>query len=1000
VQTSAAEREETLHLQNQYACDSTVILKLKVLCNSDTTRLNDTITVGESYTKHGFTLPVQMSAAEREETLHLQNQYACDSTVILKLKILCNSDTTRLNDTITVGESYTKHGFTLPVHMSAAEREETLHLQNKYTCDSTVILELKVLCNSDTTHLTDSIFVGASYSQHGFTLPEQTAAAEREEILHLPNQYACDSTVILTLHVFPVAQKSICESDLPFTFGGTTFAPGTASGTYIVDEGSISMTKLELTVIATPAPPTLTSVEVCFGEANTALQAIGVAGSTITWYNAATATMPIHSGEQYTPNDTEAGIYDYFATQTINGCESEKAQTEYRIHALPAAPQLTISDNTLCDYDAEPELSVSVADESTATIRWYGTQNKTAELPTFAGEFTITANRTINPSLLYFATQTVGGCESPVSIGAEYTIAAAVAPLTTTDAAMCANETQIPALRASSTTARWYTTEVAYPSKPSEEAIAMGNKYTPEGINSTTTYYVQNEDNGCISPMTPVTMVVERMPDFTLDGDKVFCDYNTATVTATNIEPAETASSQFVWRLIGEGTSLDKQLAGNTNSITLNSETVPAAGRYTLQAVYRYSYGTITCESEAHSIRIDMHNRPVVPIAASKTVCQGAELEALQAFGSPLIQWIFKSGAQELPDWVGESYDFNAFNYSEIAIGKYEFELYDVDAVSGCESYRTELTFEIAPAADPEIVGRTELCAGASLEEMYSIRVVPEESSKYYWSTSGSTYNYTKDALPGTSVRYVDWLSTGIDTVYVREVTGAGCEGFDTLVVHIASNPVAHYTWTLPGAATTIEFMDSSYQAPIVSAYDTTAVPIQLAYTMSWDFDLLQGANSQHEDWFAEYEDRMIPVVAENYTYGYVHPKLTVSNEYGCANTYSTGIFIDMNAGVYIPNAFSPSNAAESVRIFKPIAYNLEYCKLWIYDKWGNLLYYSDEVKDGMFAGEWNGTYDGELLPSDVYIWKMEAKFLNGTTWKGQKKAVGHSKFGNVTLIR
>ncbi|MDR2963579.1 MAG: gliding motility-associated C-terminal domain-containing protein, partial [Bacteroidales bacterium] len=104
--------------------------------------------------------------------------------------------------------------------------------------------------------------------------------------------------------------------------------------------------------------------------------------------------------------------------------------------------------------------------------------------------------------------------------------------------------------------------------------------------------------------------------------------------------------------------------------------------------------------------------------------------------------------------------------------------------------------------------------------------------------------------------------------------------------------------------------------------------------------------------------------------------------------------------GIYIPNAFSPHNASESVRIFKPIAFNLQQCKLWIYDKWGNLMYYSEEVQNGTFAGEWDGTYNGESLPADVYMWKLEAQFLDGSTWAGQKKTLGYTRFGNVTLIR
>jgi len=40
-------------------------------------------------------------------------------------------------------------------------------------------------------------------------------------------------------------------------------------------------------------------------------------------------------------------------------------------------------------------------------------------------------------------------------------------------------------------------------------------------------------------------------------------------------------------------------------------------------------------------------------------------------------------------------------------------------------------------------------------------------------------------------------------------------------------------------------------------------------------------------------------------------------------------------------------------------------------------------------------------MASDVYIWKMEATFLDGKSWEGFDNGNGKKKkFGSVTLIR
>lgn len=743
------------------------------------------------------------------------------------------------------------------------------------------------------------------------------------------------------------------------------------------------------------ATPTLVGGSVCFGEANIELTANSNTSALITWYNI--AGIKIGSGNNYTPTETQQGSYKYYATQTENGCESEKVEVEFIIQELPTAPIISIEKTAICEYESEPKISAVISNAT--SVKWYSAANKSNHLTQFDGITTITANRNINSTLNYFATQTINGCTSDFSNGVQYSITNAVAAPSTIDAAMCENESNIPALKSSSTHTRWYTTEVLLPNLPSETPLTIGSSYIPQEVTESTTFYVQNVINNCLSPMVPVTMHVVSAPIFSIESNIGFCDYDSTIIEATNIVPAPTSTSHFSWLLSNNDASFTKLLNSTSHSITLSNEIVPTHDNYNLQVQYTYSYANIICVSQAQNIALAMYKRPNPPIAVSKTVCQGVDLEPLQAFGSPLIQWIFKSGTQTLPDWVGETYDFNKFNYNEIAIGKYEFELFDTDAETSCISNSTTLNFEIASAAETKIIGRNALCEGEGIEEPYHIERVPKEESQYYWETSGSVSNYSKDNNPYSSSRYVDWLSQGIDTLYVRERTQAGCEGYDTLVVTIARKPIAYYTWHLPGASTSIEFMDSSFQAPIESVYDKSIAPIEVGYSMKWNFDL-HSTDNVHEDLFLQYEDRNKPVLIENYSYGNKYPELTVINDYGCSDSYSTEIFIDIQSGIYIPNAFSPGNAAQSVRVFKPVAFNLEYCKLWIYDKWGNLLFYSEEVQDGSFVGEWSGTYDGEMLPNDVYIWKMDAKFLDGTIWKGIKKPIGYSKFGNVTLLR
>ncbi|MDA3883362.1 MAG: gliding motility-associated C-terminal domain-containing protein, partial [Bacteroidales bacterium] len=95
-------------------------------------------------------------------------------------------------------------------------------------------------------------------------------------------------------------------------------------------------------------------------------------------------------------------------------------------------------------------------------------------------------------------------------------------------------------------------------------------------------------------------------------------------------------------------------------------------------------------------------------------------------------------------------------------------------------------------------------------------------------------------------------------------------------------------------------------------------------------------------------------------------------------------------------------NPADGVRYFQPKGFNIHTMEIWVYDLWGNLVWYSNEVDDeGNFVGKWDGRYNGKVLKSDTYIWKIEAVFKDGQPWKGIPDGKGgHDKFGPVMLVR
>ncbi|OFX84238.1 MAG: hypothetical protein A2W99_00490 [Bacteroidetes bacterium GWF2_33_16] len=101
---------------------------------------------------------------------------------------------------------------------------------------------------------------------------------------------------------------------------------------------------------------------------------------------------------------------------------------------------------------------------------------------------------------------------------------------------------------------------------------------------------------------------------------------------------------------------------------------------------------------------------------------------------------------------------------------------------------------------------------------------------------------------------------------------------------------------------------------------------------------------------------------------------------------------------IVFPNAFTPNLESEiscrvdggydrySNDIFHPVSKGVIQYELLIYNRWGELIFKSDDLGCG-----WNGYIDGTLAKQDVYVWKSQGKFSNGRAFE---------MAGDVTLIR
>lgn len=130
---------------------------------------------------------------------------------------------------------------------------------------------------------------------------------------------------------------------------------------------------------------------------------------------------------------------------------------------------------------------------------------------------------------------------------------------------------------------------------------------------------------------------------------------------------------------------------------------------------------------------------------------------------------------------------------------------------------------------------------------------------------------------------------------------------------------------------------------------------------------------------------------------------LIVITEAGCSDTLSKVVRIEGVPGyLYVPSGFEPANAKEDLRTFLPKGSGIATYSLKVFNNWGQLIWRTDKLDDeGSPVEGWDGNMGGSPAPQGVYLWQIEARFIDGSEWKGMKYHTGPKRTsGPINLIR
>jgi len=487
----------------------------------------------------------------------------------------------------------------------------------------------------------------------------------------------------------------------------------------------------------------------------------------------------------------------------------------------------------------------------------------------------------------------------------------------------------------------------------------VSHKYPHPGVFYVT--FTNINELGCVASMSDTVRLFPCMLSKFSTVDTLVCQHKA--ITFADSSSCGGPISNWFWDFGDNSTTSYSTQKANISHIYKTPGTFTVKLVITTQMV-----GGMKSVSASNPVKVNPS--PVAKYTA-QDVCMGIPAEftnSTAANGSQIAGYSWTFGEPgTLSDTSSATDATYLYNYS----GDYDAALVAKNTIGCSDTIAHTLTVHPLPSADFQY---SVSCAGAQTHFIDGSDTLNAQLETWKWDFMDSTSIIGHSGLKNPDFHFANTSNFQTRLVITDK---NGCQ--DSLLKQVVIYPVPI----------------SSFE--IKENYDNVQGQIQLnngtlnATGYEWDFG--NGSTSTADEPTITYTSD-----------GSYKIKLIAYNDFHCSDTLEM-LYKLMFKGLYVPNAFFPENPVSEKLLFKPVGMNIKKYSVEVYNSWGNLLWSSVKLdENGSPEESWDGTYNGNLLPQDVYVWKIEAVFNDGTVWNsndaGDHTNIDSKTYGTVTLLR
>ena len=495
----------------------------------------------------------------------------------------------------------------------------------------------------------------------------------------------------------------------------------------VISQGCASNSDtLNVSVVSAGQPPVVFSAFRC-GEGTVTLSAS--ATDSIYWLNSPNGNI-VGSGTTFTTPPLSNST-TYYA-QTSLTCPSSTVPVVAEIYPIPATP--IVSDVNRCGSG-----SVVINAMDTAVVNWYNASVGGGLI--FSGNVFVTGYL---PNDTTFYVEVGSVCVSE-RVQVNVTITSAAPPVVNS-VSRCGNGS-LTLTASSLAPVFWYDSIV------SGNQVGTGTSFTTPLLTETKLYYAE-ANNGCASPRTLGTAMINLIPDPPIGFDSSICGSGSVPIYATS-------NVQVFWYSAPSGgISLGSGSLFETPAINSNTTF--------------YAESFYICSSSRTPVNAIVEPLPVSPVGTDAVIC-GSGAAYLSAYSPDPIYWFSQStGSPVLA--IGNNYLTPVLNATTV---------YYAIVISNCPSTPTPVTATVNPTPSVYLGNDTTIESGSSVTLDAGTGF-----DSYHWSTGETTQTISINQIGNYSVEVSLDGCTGTDDMVVNVILGIQQNSTLNGAINLFPNPV------------------------------------------------------------------------------------------------------------------------------------------------------------------------------------------------------------------